>query len=114
MGEEGQSLKAMGEEGQSLKAHRGTLILIFGILSLVICVIFGIVSWVMGNTDLAEMSAGTMDPSGEGLTKAGKILGMISVILTIVGMVIIVLFVVLGVVGAATMEMPPMPELPAQ
>ena len=80
------------------------MILVFGILGLVMCFIFGIVAWVMGNGDLREMAAGAMDPTGEGLTKAGKICGMISVILTIaiVGLYILVaIFVVgAGVAGA--------------
>jgi hypothetical protein len=38
----------------------------------------------MGNGDLAAMERGEMDPSGYGMTKAGKIVGMVSVILSIV------------------------------
>lgn len=69
--------------------HRGVLILILGILGWVSgCVIFGIVAWVMGNTDLAEMRAGRMDKSGEGMTQIGKIIGMISVILSVIGLLI--------------------------
>lgn len=75
----------MNEYGNpvSLKAHRGGMLLAFGILSLVCCFIFGIVAWVMGNNDLREMAAGRMDPSGEGLTKAGKIVGIIGCVLGI-------------------------------
>lgn len=81
-----------------MKPHRGVMILVFGILSFFCCVIFGIVAWVMGNGDLQEMQAGTMDPTGQGLTQAGKILGMISVILNIVSIVIwLVMVVILGV-----------------
>lgn len=72
------------QPGMPLKPHRGTAVLVLGILGLVVCVICGIIAWVMGNSDLREMQAGTMDPSGQGLTKAGKICGMISVILNIV------------------------------
>ena len=68
---------------QPTKAHRGTLILIFGILGIVCCGLFGIAAWVMGSGDLKAMAAGAMDRSGEGLTKAGKILGMIGCILAI-------------------------------
>ena len=88
-----------------MEPHRGAMILVFGILGLVVCVIFGIVAWVMGNSDLQAMAAGRMDPSGEGMTKAGKICGMISVALAVVGIVIWVLFMVImvgaGVAGAA-------------
>ena len=69
---------------EHLRPHRGGAVLTLGILGLVVCAICGAIAWSMGNTDLREMAAGTMDPSGEGLTKAGKICGMISVILAIV------------------------------
>lgn len=80
-----------------VRPHRGAMILVFGILGIVCCVIFGIVAWVMGNNDLQAMQAGQMDRSGEGLTKAGKIIGMISVLLLIIGILLQVLFIVLGV-----------------
>ncbi len=83
--------------------HHGVLILVFGILSWVVCVIFGIVAWIMGNSDLRAMQEGRMDPTGEGLTKAGKIVGMISVILSIVGIFIAILVLLLmGIFAAAS------------
>ncbi len=87
-----------------LRPHRGTAVLVLGILSLVIgCVgwIMGIIAWVMANNDLREMEAGRMDPTGKGITQAGKICGMISVILHIVVIGIWLLLVALGVLGAA-------------
>jgi hypothetical protein len=83
-----------------MKAHRGVLILILGILSFVLCGIFtAIPAWIMGNNDLKEMESGAMDPSGRGLTNAGRILGMIATILTILGVVIVVALLILGVLG---------------
>ena len=82
---------------QYLKPHRGTAVLVLGILSLVVgCVgmILGIIAWTMGNTDLREMAAGTMDPSGESNTKAGRICGIIGTCLGIVGLVIGILWFV--------------------
>ena len=58
--------------------------LTLGILGLVVCGICGIIAWVMGNTDMAQIRAGIMDPSGEGITNAGRICGMIATILMIV------------------------------
>jgi hypothetical protein len=75
-----------------VKAHRGTMILIFGILGVICCVIFAILAWVMGGNDLKSMAAGQMDPSGEGLTKAGKILGIIGCVLGILSILWIVFF----------------------
>ncbi len=86
------------------RPHRGTMILVFAILAWVLgCVIFSIVAWAMGSGDLKEIDAGRMDPEGRGLTQAGKIIGMIHVIVTIaaVALVGLILFVVLILGGFA-------------
>jgi hypothetical protein len=87
---------------QTLRPHRGGLILALGILGLVCCFICGIIAWVMGSNDLKEMAAGRMDPYGQGLTQAGKICGMISVILQILGFVLWFLLMGLGVATSFT------------
>lgn len=87
--------------GGMLKPHRGTVILVLGILGLVVCGICGIVAWVMGNADLREMDAGLMDPAGRGTTQAGKILGMISVGLMALGIVLWLVMMVIGLGAAA-------------
>ena len=84
-----------------MKPHRGTLILVLGILGLVICGPLGIAAWVMGNGDLKEMDAGALDPSGRSMTNAGRICGMIATILMIVGALIGIGVVMLGVVAGA-------------
>jgi hypothetical protein len=87
-----------------VKPHRGTLILVLGILSFVACgIITGIPAWIMGNADLKEMRAGTMDREGESLTNIGRILGMVSVVLTVLSVCIWgIIFAVGG--GAAFMQ----------
>jgi len=96
---------------QALAPHRGVAVLVLGIIGLVFtlpafacCAVFiivplvcGIIAWIMGKKDLKEMAAGIMDPSGEGMTKAGKICGIISVILAIVltAVQLIILLIVL-------------------
>jgi len=87
---------------QTLRPHRGTLILVLGILGLVCCFICGIVAWVMGSGDLKEMAAGRMDPAGQGLTQAGKICGIVSVVLQVIGFVVWLLFMSLGIATTAT------------
>lgn len=75
----------------TVKPHRGGMILAFGLVGLLCCVVFGILAWVMGGADLKEMAAGRMDPTGEGMTRAGWILGIIGTalgILTILGVLI--------------------------
>ena len=71
-----------------MKPHRGTLILVLGILGLVVCAPLAIAAWVMGSGDLKQMDAGTMDPSGRGTTQAGKICGIIGTILLIIGVIV--------------------------
>ena len=85
--------------GTALRPHRGTLILILGIAGLLCCFVCGIIAWVLGSQDMKDMAAGTMDPTGLGMTKAGKILGIISVVLA----VLYVLFYVLILVGMIAM-----------
>jgi len=93
--------------GQLVRPHRGVLILVLGILGLVCsCFVLGVIAWVMGNGDLREMDAGRMDPSGRGLTQAGKICGIISVVLTIVGLVIGMLMMIAGVFTTAVASRP--------
>jgi hypothetical protein len=61
-----------------MRPHRGAVILVYGILGLVVCQLFGIAAWAMGNDDLREMAAGRMDSSGRDLTKAGRTCGMVA------------------------------------
>ena len=80
-----------------MQPHRGTMILVFGILGLVVCMPLGIVAWVMGSIDLKAMDAGTMDPEGRSITQAGKIIGMIATILYIIGLFFGLLMLVLAI-----------------
>ena len=80
-----------------MKPHRGTLILVLGILSIVICGFLGIPAWIMGNTDLKEIDSGQMDSTGRSLTNAGRICGMIGVILLVLGVLVGVLIAGFGV-----------------
>ncbi|MBL9138026.1 MAG: hypothetical protein JNK85_19320 [Verrucomicrobiales bacterium] len=75
-----------------MKSHRGTLILVLGILGLVICFPCGIAAWIMGSGDLKEMDAGQMDPEGRSLTQAGKIVGIIATVLALLSVVVAVVF----------------------
>jgi len=96
-GDEGDDFRRMRR--RDLAPHRGGTILTLGILSIVFsCVIIGPMAWVMGNTDLAEIRAGRMDPEGEGLTRAGQICGIIG---TIFGILACLYFLAVGaMIGA--------------
>jgi len=77
-----------------LKPHRGTTVLVLGILGLVVCFICGIIAWVMGNNDLREMNQRIMDPAGRGMTNAGRICGMVSVGLAVLWVVFLIIYAV--------------------
>ncbi len=81
-------------------AHRGGMILAFGILGLFVCFIFGILAWTMGSSDIKAMDGGSMDPSGRGLTQAGQILGIVGVALNLLSLTLMVLFF-FGMLGVA-------------
>ena len=68
-----------GEYG--LGPHRGGWILTLGVMSLLCCNLLGIAAWLMANADLRLMDNGAMDPAGRGLTVAGKVLGIISLVI---------------------------------
>ncbi len=96
---------------RQIEPHRGSLILTFGIVSLVgtmscfLPVIFGILAWSFGVTDLRKMDSGLMDPSGRDMTNIGKILGIISVALSglmILGIILYLVFIVGIIVAAST------------
>ena len=84
-----------------LESHRGALILALGILSWLSCPLFGVLAWVLGSADLRQMHSGRMDPEGLTLTQAGRILGMIHVLLCIaILMAVTLLLVLIGITGA--------------
>ena len=85
----------------TLKQHRGTLVLVLGILGLVCCFICGIIAWVLANKDIKEMDEGIMDPEGRGITQAGKICGIVSIALQAVGLLIWIGTMLLAIIGAA-------------
>jgi hypothetical protein len=88
-----------------LAPHRGGMILAFGILAIIGigAIVFGPLAWFLGNADLAEMRAGRMDPSGEGQTNTGRILGMIATLLIVVTLVaicgLVIFLLIVGIVS---------------
>lgn len=76
--------------------HRGGMILAFGIIALAsfvlglpLALIFGPMAWFMGNSDMAEIRAGRMDPSGESQIQTGRVLGIISTLICALGLLVV-------------------------
>ncbi|MED5387517.1 MAG: hypothetical protein VX793_01595 [Pseudomonadota bacterium] len=72
------------------RAHRGGLVLTLGLLGVLLFAPIGIAAWVLGNRDLAAMRQGSMDASGEGMTLAGKILGILATVMLILGIIVVI------------------------
>ena len=88
----------------SMEPHRGTLILVLGILGLTLCGLFtGIPAWIMGKNDLEKIKTGQMDPEGESTTKGGMICGIISTALGLIAIIGMILLLVLAG-GLAALE----------
>lgn len=69
-----------------VKPHRGGAVLAIAIVGIIFCgIVLGPCAWIMGASDLKEMSQGRMDPEGEGLTRAGMIVGIVVTVLAALG-----------------------------
>ena len=82
--------------------HRGGLILGLGLAGLLVtCPLLSLLAWILGNHDLRKMREGRMDPSGMGLTEAGRIIGMLLTLLWILIFAVAVFVSVVVIVAHA-------------
>lgn len=99
--------------------HRGSTVLVLGILSLVctpfaLCcgimglpfsmagVVMGVLAWVFGQADLAKMRREIMDPTGRDMTQAGFVCGIIGAIVNGLGLICFgVMLIFYGAMGVA-------------
>lgn len=76
-----------------LAPHHGGTVLTCGIVSFFVCTpVLALIAIIMGATDLKEIRAGRMDPSGEGQARGGMICGIVSMslfLLIILGWLVI-------------------------
>ena len=87
------------QPGAMLKPHRGGLILGLGVASIpltfllcgpvnIVTLGLSIPALLMARADLRAMDAGFMDPMGRANTSAGKVCGIIAIVLVCIGLVI--------------------------
>lgn len=79
-----------------------TTALVLGILSLVICSPLGIPAYIIGRRAEREVLASQGTLSGAGLAKAGWILGLIAMILTVVFILLAVVLIAVGTMSSDT------------
>jgi ABC-type Fe3+ transport system permease subunit len=86
--------------GQSAPTHgSATTALVLGILSFVVCGLLGIPAYIIGKRAEREVRASQGTLSGEGLAKAGWILGLVAMILTVLALLLVVGLLALGSTG---------------
>lgn len=78
---------------------RGVLVLIMGILSWMLCPVFGIVAVVVGRSALNDIDKGLADPNGRGLVTAGYWIGLIHLIVSFCAFAFFLLMFALSMVG---------------
>lgn len=81
---------------------KGTTILVLGILSIVCCGPLGIAAWLMGNSAQQEIDANPGAYSNAGSVQAGRILGIVGVVLTVLGVLWLIFAGGLAVISGAT------------
>ena len=64
---------------------QGTIILVLGILSIVICGILGPIAWIMGNNAIAEIDRNPAAYSNRSTVNAGRICGIIGTVFLVLG-----------------------------
>jgi Domain of unknown function (DUF4190) len=84
--------------GGAAEHPQGTIILVLGILSLVICGLLGPVAWIMGNNALAEIDRNPAAYTNRGSVQAGRICGIIATVL----LILTVLFVIIVIAAAGS------------
>jgi hypothetical protein len=94
--------------------HRASLVLTLGIMSIAthsLCgavgLPLGIIAWVIGRRDEEKMRTGVMDPDGEGMTKSGRVCGIVGTILSglyLMGCLVYLGFVVFVMYSAASLR----------
>lgn len=86
-------------QGQPMGDHpKAQTAMILGILGLVCCGLLGIPAYIMGNNAVKEIDASGGQYGGRGMANAGKICGLIAIVLMCLG---VVLWIILFALGAA-------------
>ena len=64
-------------------SNRPTIALILGILGVVCCGLLAPAAWYIGSQEIKAIAAGSAPAAGEGMAKAGMILGIIGTVLLV-------------------------------
>ena len=84
------------DPAKDTRENRSSVVLLCGFLALIPCGgwILGCIAWSMGASDLNRIKRGEMPPEARDATRAGMILGIISVVYQLV----VVILIMMGVI----------------
>lgn len=82
----------MGQEMQVPRKSQATASLVLGILGIVCCGVMAPIAWYMGKKELDAIGRGELPGTGEGLAKAGMILGIVGTALLGLGLLWVLFF----------------------
>jgi ABC-type Fe3+ transport system permease subunit len=89
--------------GQPAPTHgSATTALVLGILSLVVCSPLGIPAYIIGRRAEREVKMSQGQLSGDGLAKAGWIMGLIAMILMVIAVLLIILLFAVGAMSSSS------------
>ncbi|MCU1369480.1 MAG: hypothetical protein JWO77_674 [Ilumatobacteraceae bacterium] len=81
---------------------QGTMILVLGILSIVVCGLLGPVAWYMGNKAIKEIDANPSAYSNRGNVQAGRIIGIVASCILIFVVVVYGLLAIALIAGGSS------------
>jgi len=85
--------------GMGQQHGSATTAMILGILGLVLCGLLGIPAFIIGRKAEREILASNGALTGEGMAKAGWIMGLISMIFIVLGIVLVIVLIAGGLVA---------------
>ncbi|CAN5645995.1 hypothetical protein BH23PLA1_BH23PLA1_33930 [soil metagenome] len=87
------------------KPEGASTIFVMGLLSLLVCGLLGPIAWVDGNRYLRECRERGIEPEGSAV--AGRVMGIIAVILTVIGLLVALIAIAFVIVYAMADLNPP-------
>ena len=85
-------------------SNRPVISLVLGIVGIVCCAICGPIAWYVGKQELAAIAAGQSPAAGEGMAKAGMILGIVGTVLLVFGILWFLFFGGMAVLSGVSSE----------
>ncbi len=73
--------------------------LVLGIVGILCCGPLAIVAWILGAIELSDIKKGLSPRAGEGMAKAGMIIGIIGTVLMILGILVWIALMAMGIMA---------------